>query len=104
MRVLYNYTMDSSNVLAFVSDKPQATRIITSSLIGASIVVKRLSSGSKFEDEIGYSRAVVKNNIVYLSGTTGYNYETNQISNNILEQTEQCIQNIRQALLTAVVL
>lgn len=62
------------------------------------MAVKKISSGSKFEEEIGYSRAVVKNNIAYVSGTTGYNYATNQISNNILEQTEQCIQNIRQAL------
>ena len=62
------------------------------------MAVKKISSGSKFEKEIGYSRAVVKNNIAYVSGTTGYNYATNQISNNILEQTEQCIQNIRQAL------
>lgn len=51
-------------------------------------MVKRISSGSKFKEEIGYLRAVVKNNIAYVSGTKGYKYEINKISNSILERTE----------------
>lgn len=57
-----------------------------------------ISSGSKFESQIGYSRAVVAGNMVFVSGTTGYNYEEMSISNDIREQTEQCIKNIEQAL------
>ncbi len=57
-----------------------------------------ISSGSKFEHEIGYSRAVVDGDWVFVSGTTGFNYETMTISDNLLEQTEQCLKNISAAL------
>jgi len=59
---------------------------------------KLISSGSRFEAEIGYSRAVVDGEWVFVSGTTGYNYATMTISDNIVEQTEQCLQNITAAL------
>jgi enamine deaminase RidA (YjgF/YER057c/UK114 family) len=57
-----------------------------------------ISSGSKFEKAIGYSRAVVAGPWVFMSGTTGYNYATMTISEDIIEQTEQCILNIQAAL------
>ncbi|AUS06970.1 RidA family protein [Pseudotamlana carrageenivorans] len=57
-----------------------------------------ISSNSDFENKIGYSRAVVKNGWVFVSGTTGYNYETMRISDDIVEQTEQCFVNIIKAL------
>ena len=57
-----------------------------------------ISSGSEFEHTIGYSRAVVDGDTVYVSGTTGFNYQTMTISNDIVEQTEQCFVNIAQAL------
>lgn len=57
-----------------------------------------ISSGSKFEHEIGYSRAVVDGDWVFVSGTTGFNYETMTISDNLPEQTEQCLKNISAAL------
>lgn len=57
-----------------------------------------ISSGSSFEKEIGYSRAVVDGNWVFVSGTTGYDYASMTISNDIVAQTEQCIQNIISAL------
>lgn len=59
---------------------------------------KLISSGSTFEDKIGYSRAVVRGDWVFVSGTTGYNYETMTISDNIVEQTEQCFINIKNTL------
>ncbi len=59
---------------------------------------KRLSSGSEFETNIGYSRAVVDDNYVFISGTTGYDYSNMTISNNIVEQTEQCMRNIETVL------
>ncbi len=62
---------------------------------------KLISSGSSFEEKIGYSRAVVAGDMVFVSGTTGYHYETMEISSDIVEQTEQCIKNIEKALLEA---
>ena len=60
-----------------------------------------ISSGSEFEEKIGYSRAVVVGNMVYMSGTTGYNYETMSISDDVAEQTKQAIENIKAALAKA---
>ncbi len=57
-----------------------------------------ISSGSTFEEEIGYSRAVVDGEWVFVSGTTGFNYETMSISDDLVEQTEQCLKNIESAL------
>ncbi len=59
---------------------------------------KLISSGSSFEENIGYSRAVVQDNWVFVSGTTGYDYNTMTISDDIVEQTEQCLVNIKNTL------
>ncbi len=59
---------------------------------------KLISSGSIFEEEVGYSRAVVSGGFVFLSGCTGFNYETSTISENSKEQCEQTIINIKNAL------
>jgi enamine deaminase RidA (YjgF/YER057c/UK114 family) len=57
-----------------------------------------ISSGSQFEHDIGYSRAVVDGDWVFVSGTTGFDYATMTISDNLLDQTEQCLKNIQSAL------
>ena len=57
-----------------------------------------ISSGSTFEQEIGYSRAVVDGDWVFVSGTTGFDYTTMSISDSLLAQTEQCLRNIVSAL------
>ena len=57
-----------------------------------------ISSGSTFETQIGYSRAVVAGDWVFVSGTTGFDYTTMTISSDIVEQTEQCLKNIASAL------
>ncbi len=57
-----------------------------------------ISSGSTFEQEIGYSRAVVVGDWVMVSGTTGFDYSQMTISDDLLVQTEQCFQNIEMAL------
>jgi enamine deaminase RidA (YjgF/YER057c/UK114 family) len=62
---------------------------------------KYISSGSEFESKIGYSRAVVDGDYVFVSGTTGYNYETMSISSDPVEQAEQCFKNIEKALVQA---
>ncbi|WP_133646356.1 RidA family protein [Paraburkholderia flava] len=60
-----------------------------------------ISSGSPFEEQIGYSRAVVSGDWVFVSGTTGFDYASMTISDDIAEQTEQCLKNIEAALLQA---
>ena len=57
-----------------------------------------ISSGSSFEREIGYSRAVVDGAWIFVSGTTGFYYATMRISEDVAEQAEQCLKNITQAL------
>ncbi len=57
-----------------------------------------VSSGSTFEAEIGYSRAVLQGDWVFVSGTTGFDYSKMSISDDLLEQTEQCLKNIAAAL------
>jgi enamine deaminase RidA (YjgF/YER057c/UK114 family) len=60
-----------------------------------------ISSGSTFERDIGYSRAVVDGEWIFVSGTTGYDYQTMTISDELIEQTEQCLKNIEAALVEA---
>lgn len=57
-----------------------------------------ISSGSSFEREIGYSRAIVVGERVIVSGTTGFDYARMTISDDIVQQTEQCLRNIESAL------
>lgn len=59
---------------------------------------KLISSGSTFEQQIGYSRAVVAGDWVFVSGTTGFDYSNMTISDDVVEQTEQCLRNIEAAL------
>lgn len=60
-----------------------------------------ISSGSSFEHEIGYSRAVAQGDWVFVSGTTGFDYATMTIAEDIEAQTEQCLKNIEAALTQA---
>jgi enamine deaminase RidA (YjgF/YER057c/UK114 family) len=57
-----------------------------------------ISSGSVFEEQMGYSRAVVDGNWIFVSGTTGFDYATMTISDDVAEQAEQCLKNIQSAL------
>jgi enamine deaminase RidA (YjgF/YER057c/UK114 family) len=57
-----------------------------------------ISSGSTYEHDVGYSRAVIDGEWIFVSGTTGFDYDTMTISDSLLEQTEQCLKNIRSAL------
>ena len=59
---------------------------------------KLISSGSSFEAQIGYSRAVVAGDWVFVSGTTGFDYASMTIPDGVPEQTEQCLKNIESAL------
>jgi enamine deaminase RidA (YjgF/YER057c/UK114 family) len=62
---------------------------------------KRIGSGSTFERDIGYSRAVVDGEWIFVSGTTGFDYSTMSISGDVVEQAEQCFRNIEAALAQA---
>jgi enamine deaminase RidA (YjgF/YER057c/UK114 family) len=57
-----------------------------------------ISSGSVFEEQIGYSRAVAQGPFVFVSGTTGFNYDTMTIEEDVAAQAEQCFRNIDHAL------
>lgn len=57
-----------------------------------------VSSGSSFERELGYSRAVVCGDRVFVSGTTGFDYATMTIADDVVAQTVQCLRNIEAAL------
>ena len=57
-----------------------------------------ISSGSRFEQEIGYARAVVDGDWVFVSGTTGFDYATMAIADDPADQCEQCLKNIAAAL------
>ncbi|MFO1192666.1 MAG: RidA family protein [Rhodoferax sp.] len=60
-----------------------------------------ISSGSTFEADIGYSRAVVQGDWIFVSGTTGFDYRTMTIAEGVVAQTEQCLKNIEAALAEA---
>ena len=62
---------------------------------------KLISSGSTFEKEIGYSRAVVEGDWVFVSGTTGFDYSTMTLADGVVAQAEQCLRNIESALAQA---
>ncbi|MEE3500452.1 RidA family protein [Acidiphilium acidophilum] len=57
-----------------------------------------VSSGSSFEADIGYSRAVIDGDWMFVSGTTGFDYATMTISDDVGEQAEQALRNIGVAL------
>ncbi|GAA0508499.1 hypothetical protein Ade02nite_61880 [Paractinoplanes deccanensis] len=63
--------------------------------------MRRIFSGSSFEEEIGYARAVVDGDRVHVSGTTGFDYATMTIPDGVVEQAEQCLRNIGAALAEA---
>ena len=62
---------------------------------------KLISSGSKFETEMAYSRAVHQGNWLFVSGTTGFDYATMAISDDVAVQAEQCFKNIEAAMAKA---
>lgn len=62
---------------------------------------KLISSGSTFENPIGYSRAVAVDGWVHVSGTTGFDYASMTISEDVAEQARQALLNIEAALTEA---
>ena len=60
-----------------------------------------ISSGSTFERDIGYSRAVVDGEWIFVSGTTGFDYKAMTLAEGVVAQAEQCFRNIEAALAEA---
>ena len=60
-----------------------------------------ISTGSDFERIGGYSRAVVQGALVFVSGTTGYEYSTMIMPESVEEQTHNCFKTISAALVEA---
>jgi enamine deaminase RidA (YjgF/YER057c/UK114 family) len=62
---------------------------------------RSIRSGSIFEERIGYARAVVDGDWIHVSGTTGFDYATMEISEDAVEQARQCLSNIERSLMQA---
>lgn len=60
--------------------------------------MRRISTGSLFERTMGYSRAVVKGNWCFVSGVTGYDYQTMEMPDDIGDQAQNCFATIRGVL------
>ena len=60
-----------------------------------------ISSGSPFEAEVGYSRAVVDGDWIFVAGTTGFDYAQMTIVEDPAEQARQAFRNIEAALAEA---
>jgi len=60
-----------------------------------------ISSGSPFEAEAGYSRAVVDGEWIFVAGTTGFDYARMTIAEDVAEQARQAFRNIEAALAEA---
>jgi 2-iminobutanoate/2-iminopropanoate deaminase len=67
-------------------------------LRGKIMARKLVSSGSSFEADIGYSRAVVDGDWIFVSGTTGFDYATMTMSDDVVTQCRQAMRNIASAL------
>ena len=61
-------------------------------------MVIHISSGSPFEAKIGYARAVIDGNMIYVSGTTGYDYKTMQMPDDVREQARNAFTTIPHAM------
>lgn len=60
--------------------------------------VVKLKTGSRYEDLASYSRLVAVDNLIFVSNTAGRNPQTQEIPEDVTQQTEQVIANIERAL------
>ena len=65
------------------------------------MTVRHISTGSPFEEKIGYSRAVVCDGWVFVSGTTGYDYNTMSMPVGIADQCRNTLDTISKVLTEA---
>ena len=60
--------------------------------------MKRISSGSPFERDYAYTRAVVTDGWVFVAGTTGYDYTAMTLPAAVEDQCRNTLQTIEKAL------
>lgn len=60
-----------------------------------------ISSGSQFEAQIGYARAVIDGDWIFVSGTTGFDYAAMTLPAGVVAQCDQALANIAAALAEA---
>jgi len=92
---------DADGSVSASAEQRLHARILQSDRRGGTVARRLISSGSTFEKEIGYSRAVVDGDWIFVSGTTGFDYASMTIADGIVEQTDQCLRNIESALTQA---
>ena len=63
--------------------------------------MKQISTGSPFEAQLGYSRAIVKGGWCFVSGVTGYDYATVAMPEPALSQAQNCFSTIERVLTEA---
>lgn len=59
---------------------------------------KLISSGSKFEEQFAYSRAVIQGNWCFVSGTTGYDYELMHMPESVVDQAVNAFETIEKTM------
>jgi enamine deaminase RidA (YjgF/YER057c/UK114 family) len=68
---------------------------------GPAMTRQHISSGSPFETRIGYSRAVVQDGWIFVAGTTGYDYASMTMPENVVDQARNTLATIEKALAEA---
>jgi enamine deaminase RidA (YjgF/YER057c/UK114 family) len=59
---------------------------------------ERIYSGHPNEEKVGYARAAVVDDWIFISGTTGFDAESKQYPPDVEAQCENCFRNIERAL------
>ena len=59
---------------------------------------KLISSGSTFEKTYGYSRAIISGEEVHISGTTGYDYATMTMPDDVARQTQNIYGTLQKVM------
>jgi enamine deaminase RidA (YjgF/YER057c/UK114 family) len=57
-----------------------------------------ISTGSPFEKAAGFSRAVIDGDFAFVAGTTGYDYTTMAMPEDVTSQSRNCFKTIEAAL------
>jgi enamine deaminase RidA (YjgF/YER057c/UK114 family) len=62
------------------------------------VMRRRLSGAAEYERRYGYSRAVIDDPFIFISGTTGLDYATLNVEGDVAQQTRRAWENIAAVL------